>query len=123
MNAADMKKKQAEGQASKDFTSESTAFDTFDRMVEKIENKEAELEARQELYGDGPTDADLQALEKEIKSNSADDELEALKAKMAAESGGAAPPPKPAAPAADDDKASAIEDELAALRKKLDGDG
>jgi phage shock protein A len=118
MNAADMKKKQAEGSASKDFTSESTAFDTFDRMVEKIENKEAEIEARSELFGDDDANAAMADLETELKKSSADDELEALKARMAAD--GKAPPPKPATPAADDDKASAIEDELAALRKKLE---
>lgn len=121
LNAADMKKKQAANAGgSSDFTSESTAFDTFDRMVEKIENKEAELEARHELYGEGKAPEDLAKLDRELKATSADDALEALKAKMAAQSGGA---PKPAAaePPKDDAKASNIEDELDALRKKLDG--
>lgn len=120
LNAADMKKKQAANSGSKsDFTSESSAFDTFDRMVDKIENKEAELEARHELYGEGQAPEDLAKLDQELKATSADDALEALKAKMAAS--GSAPKSAAPEPPKDDAKASNIEDELEALRKKLDG--
>jgi phage shock protein A len=129
LNAAEMKKKQAAIHSGADASAtvnDNTAFDTFDRMVERIENKEAELEARQELMGDMSPEVtqELAELDKLNKANAADDMLAQLKAKMSAESGDA---PAPAAatatsdaPAAQDDKAASIEDELAALRSKLD---
>jgi phage shock protein A len=124
MQAAEMKKKQAEGRSPdgrRDYVNESSAFDTFNRMVEKIENSEAEVEARSELMGNHDPVAEAE-LEKTLKQQSADEALAALKAKMG---GGASTPPaaKAETPAADDPKASAIEDELAALRAKLDGGG
>jgi len=127
LNAAEMKKKQAAIHSGGDASAtvnDNTAFDTFDRMVERIENKEAELEARQELMGDLSPEAtqELAELDKLNKASAADDMLAQLKAKMSADSGEtAAPAAAPAAePAATDDKASSIEDELAALRSKLD---
>jgi phage shock protein A len=122
-----MKKKQAAIKSGevpgKDYIGESSAFDTFDRMVGKIEQSEAELEARKELASVDAVDASVDAeLSKLTAASTADDALEALKAKMEAESGTPAPAAKPAEPAADDDKGSAIDDELAALRAKLEGD-
>lgn len=127
LNAAEMKKKQAAIRSGdvpgKDHVNDQSAFDTFDRMAEKIENSEAELEARKELMGVSPeTQSELDELEKLSKASAADDALEALKAKMsnAGESSGGGAPAAEAKPAASDDKASAIEDELAKLRAKLD---
>ncbi len=125
LNAAEMKKKQAaihsgEGAGASSVT-DSSAFDTFDRMVEKIENKEAEVEAHQELSGISPeAQQELNELDTLSKASSADDMLAQLKAKMNADSGGTEAPAAAAEPAAADPKASAIEDELAALRAKLD---
>lgn len=126
LSAAEMKKKQAaihSGTGGRDAVKDSTAFDTFDRMVEKIENSEAELEARRELSGDEHDPAVEAELAKLGKESTADAALEALKAKMAGSS--AAPPPSnggsAAAPA--DDKGSAIDDELAKLRERLEAGG
>lgn len=117
LNAADMKKKQAAiASGTGSAVNDGTAFDTFDRMVAKIENSEAEVEARQELMGataaGGAVDTELKKL---TEKQSGEDALAALKAKMAASS---APPASlpPAAPAAG---GSAIDDELAKLKAKL----
>ena len=121
LNAADMQKKQAaiaSGAApGASAVSDSSAFDTFNRMVEKIENTEAEAEARTELMGAKAPEVDAQ-LNKLSQAQSADDALAALKAKMAPSTAPAAAPPE-AKPA--DPKAAAIDDELAALRAKLGG--
>ncbi len=115
LNAADMKKKQAAMTGGTSATSDSTAFDTFDRMVSKIENSEAEVEARAELMGDNNPAVDLE-LQKLAKAQQGEDALAALKAKMAA----ASAPPAPAAPAAAPAD-SGIDDELARLKAKLGG--
>lgn len=120
LNAADMQKKQAaiaSGTApGATAVSDSSAFDTFNRMVEKIENSEAEAEARTELMGAKAPEVDAQ-LSKLSQAQSADDALAALKAKMSTSTAPAkAPEAKPADP-----KAAAIDDELAALRAKLGG--
>lgn len=122
LSAAEMKKKQADirnGEVpGKDYIRDSSAFDTFDRMVGKIEQSEAEVEARQELLGDRAPEVELE-LNKQLESQGADAALEALKAKMTGNGGAPATPSEP--PKGDDPKAKAIEDELAALRAKLDG--
>ena len=115
LNAADMKKKQANMTGGTSATSDSTAFDTFDRMVAKIENSEAEVEARQELMGTKGPEIDAE-LAKLAKAQQGDDALAALKAKMASSS---APPA--AAPAAAPAGGTAIDDELAKLKAKLGG--
>jgi phage shock protein A len=121
LSSAEMKKKQAaiqSGEGPRDATKDASAFDTFDRMVEKIENSEAELDARKELYGDttGPEiERELARLGQESK---ADDALEALKRKMAEGSSAPAPAPAPSAPPKE---ASAVDDELAKLRQRLEG--
>jgi phage shock protein A len=120
LNAAEMKKKQADihsGGSAKDSVNDASAFDTFERMVGKIENQEAEVEARAELSGSKSAEIDFE-LKKKLDAQNAEDALSALKAKMA---GGAATTSAPAAAAVPDAKASAIEDELAKLRAKLDG--
>ncbi len=127
LKAAEMKKKQAsmsESGGTSDAVSDSSAFDTFDRMVERIERSEAEVEAHKELMGVTANEVDGQ-LEAHYKQKTEDDLLAQLKAKMDAENGPAAAPAPAAAaaPAADDaagDKSAAIDDELAALRAKLD---
>ncbi len=118
LNAADMKKKHAAITSGTDSSTsavgDNNAFNTFDRMAAKIENSEAEVEARHELMGMNGPDVTAE-LDKTVKAQGAQDALEALKAKM---QGGAATSAavKPADP-----KASAIEDELAALKAKLGG--
>jgi phage shock protein A len=113
LNAADMKKKQAAMTGGTSATSDTTAFDTFDRMVAKIENSEAEVEARQELMGTkGPEiDAELATL---TKAQQAEDALAALKAKMGATTP-SAPAPSASSPP------SPIDDELAKLKARLGG--
>jgi phage shock protein A len=120
LNAADMQKKQAAVQNGVanggNAVGDNTAFDTFNRMVEKIENTEAEAEARHELLGDKSPEVDME-LKKISQAQTADDALEALKAKMAGGGGStSAASSKPPDP-----KAGAIEDELAALKAKLGG--
>lgn len=121
LNAADMQKKQAaiaSGTApGASAVTASSAFDTFNRMVEKIENSEAEAEARSELLGVKAPEVDAQ-LAKLSQAQSADDALNALKAKMTA---GTTPAAAPAESKPADSKAAAIDDELAALRAKLGG--
>lgn len=118
LNAADMKKKQAamtEG-GGPNAVGDNTAFDTFDRMVSKIENTEAEVEARRELMGDaGGVEVDVE-LAKLTKAQQGEDALAALKAKMASQSSPPAAATAPAAPAS-----SAIDDELEKLKAKLGG--
>lgn len=119
LNAADMQKKQAAvvAGATTSAVTDNGAFDTFNRMVEKIENTEAEADARRELLGAKGPEVDME-LKKITAQQTADDALSALKAKMNAgsTSTSAAAPAKPADP-----KAGAIEDELAALKAKLGG--
>ncbi len=114
LNAADMKKKQAAMVGGTSATSDSTAFDTFDRMVAKIENSEAEVEARAELMGNAPqVEAELAKI---TKAQAGEDALAALKAKM----GATATPATSSAPAAAA-APSPIDDELAKLKAKLGG--
>ncbi len=63
--------------------SEASAFDTFDRMAEKVEKIESEADALAEL-SDMSADSNLEAKFKELESSggSADLMLEELKAKM-----------------------------------------
>ncbi len=120
LNAAEMQKKQAaartSGTSAASAVGDNAAFDTFNRMVEKIENTEAEAEARRELLGDKAPEVDME-LKKLSAQQTADDALSALKAKMSASPSSSAPPAaKPA-----DGKAAAIDDELEALKAKLGG--
>ena len=121
LNAADMQKKQAAMRSGTaggiNAVGDNTAFDTFNRMVEKIENTEAEADARKELMGtlgQNAPEVDME-LKKLAEKQGADDALAALKAKMSTAS------TAPAAAKPLDPKAGAIEDELAALKAKLGG--
>lgn len=122
LNAADMQKKQAaivSGTSNAvNAVGDNTAFDTFNRMVEKIENTEAEADARRELLGDKAPEVDME-LKKLTAQQTADDALSALKAKMGSSGATSGAPAATAKPP--DPKAGAIEDELAALKAKLGG--
>ncbi len=120
LNSADMLKKQAaiaSGTGGGSAVSDAGAFDTFDRMVAKIENSEAEVEARAELNGltgGANPEIDMQ-LKKLTEKQTGEDALSALKAKMAASS--SAPPASSATPPPPG--GAAIDDELAKLKAKL----
>ena len=60
------------------------AFDTFERMKNKVDEEEARAEAAEEMATDG--DASLDKEFAELEKSSVDDELASLKAQM---SGGA----------------------------------
>ncbi|HJZ85442.1 MAG TPA: PspA/IM30 family protein [Polyangia bacterium] len=97
------RKKRAEAQKAIQETmsglSDTSAFDTFDRMADKIDQLEAEAEAGTELAGEMSGDTLAQKFKALDKSTGADMALAELKAKM-----GLAPPPeaKGALPAAGD---------------------
>ncbi len=115
LNASDMMKKQAaiaSGTGGGSAVSDAGAFDTFDRMVAKIENSEAEVEARAELMGGAGPEVDLQ-LKKLTEKQTGEDALQALKA---ASSGASA---APAAASSAPPGGAAIDDELAKLKAKL----
>ena len=115
LNAADMMKKQAVIASGGNPTSDPTAFDTFDRMVAKIENSEAEVEARAELSGVSSKSAEVDnELRKLTAQQSGEDALAALKAKMSGSSSSSSSTSAPPAVAA-------IDDELAKLKAKLGG--
>ncbi len=84
---ADLKKQESQPQArapGKDSLGDTSAFDGFDRMVEKIENKEAMVEAHQELAQTrtgGPGAAEMKLLANPSPAG-VDDALAALKAKL-----------------------------------------
>jgi phage shock protein A len=104
-----------------------SAFDTFERMAERVTQLEAEAEATAELGGALP-EASLEAEFKALEASSIDDQLEALKRKMAL---GAAreepkaiegetpdgPPPEP--PGQGQAKAAEIDAQLEELKRKL----
>ncbi|MFZ9889978.1 MAG: PspA/IM30 family protein [Myxococcota bacterium] len=127
LSAAEMKKKQADLRqgitSGNNALADESSFDTFERMVAKIENSEAEVEARKELLGDSEADAALAALDRDVKQSSADAALAALKAKMA--TGGETPSATTPTPPSThvDPNTSAVDDELAKLRAKLAGGG
>ena len=89
--------------------SDTSAFDTFDRMAEKIEQIEAEAEANSELAGELQGDSLTQRFRAlEAKKTPADLALSELKKKMGLLSAGSpasAPKALPGASASTDDKA------------------
>ena len=115
-----------------------SAFDTFERMTDRVTQIEAEAEATAELGGALP-EASLDAQFKALAASSVDDELAALKKKMALQAAeaerkaiGGTVEPKSAAnssPKAPDDKtddeildetkAAEIDAQLEELKKKL----
>ena len=109
-----------------------SSFDTFERMSDRVTQLEAEAEATAEL-GELP-EASLEADFKALEAASVDDQLDALKRKMALDSAkdekkaiegevGEAPEPEPAAAEPDDvedeAKAAEIDAQLEELKRKL----
>jgi len=101
----------APGAPVRDAVNETSAFDNFDRMAEKIENLEARVEAQRELYAG---EAAKEAADQQLHALSVEDQLAALKSKVAGGSSAADQlrelKQQPADPVAD---------QLAALKKKL----
>ena len=108
---------QATETMTKDHLADSSAFDTFDRMAEKIGDTEAQGEAMMDLVGEAESAQKAEAeVEAMFDAQENDDALAALKAKMAggdAASAGSSASPSTADP---------IEDELAKMRAALEGD-
>ncbi len=117
------RKKRAEAQKTIHETmaglNDTSAFDTFDRMSNKIDQIEAEAEADAEIAGELTGD-NLDSRFKKLESGAgAEQSLLELKAKMGllpAAAGGDAPGELPAAEA---EPASAVDSELEALKAKL----
>jgi phage shock protein A len=114
-----------------------SAFDTFERMTDRVTQIEAEAEATAELGGALP-EATLDAQFKALAASSVDDELAALKKKMALQAAeaerkaiGGTVEPKSAANSSpksedksegeiiDDTKAAEIDAQLEELKRKL----
>ena len=103
-----------------------SAFDTFDRMSDRVTQLEAEAEATQELGG-VLTEGSLESQFKALEASSVDDQLDALKRKMALTAGktedprqlGSAKTVAAGDPPADDLKAAEIDAQLEELKKKL----
>ena len=100
---------------------ESSAFETFERMEDRVEAKEAEADAQTEL-AEQMTGDSLRAEFDELDATGGDDDLAALKAKMGvaappqADADTAAPAALPPAQAAPVDE---LEAELAALKSEV----
>ncbi len=103
-----------------------SAFDTFDRMSDRVTQLEAEAEATQEISG-ALNEGSLESQFKALEASSVDDQLDALKRKMALTAGKTEDPRqigagKPAAadpPPPDEMKAAEIDAQLEELKKKL----
>ncbi len=106
-----------------------SAFDTFERMSDRVTQLEAEAEATSEMGG-ALAESSLESQFKALEASSVDDQLDALKKKMALGpakdagpkqiSGSAAAPPADE-PTADDLKAAEIDAQLEDLKRKLSG--
>lgn len=103
-----------------------SAFDTFDRMSDRVTQLEAEAEATSEIGA--LAESSLESQFKALEASSVDDQLEALKRKMALTAGktedprqiGASKTPAASAdPAAEEIKAAEIDAQLEELKKKL----
>ena len=105
-----------------------SAFDTFDRMSDRVTQLEAEAEATSEIGGvlsEGSLESQFKALE----ASSVDDQLDALKRKMALTAGKSEDPRQigagkgagadAAPPPVDEMKAAEIDAQLEELKKKL----
>ena len=104
-----------------------SAFDTFDRMSDRVTQLEAEAEATSEIGG-ALSEGSLESQFKALEASSVDDQLDALKRKMALTAGktedprqiGSGKPGAPAdAPVVDEMKAAEIDSQLEELKKKL----
>ena len=108
------------------------AFDTFDRMSDRVTQLEAEAEASTEISG-ALNEGSLESQFKALEASSVDDQLEALKRKMALTAGKSDEPKAigggkpgtgshpPVDSAAEDLKAAEIDAQLEELKKKLSG--
>jgi phage shock protein A len=121
------RKKRAEAQKTIHKTmsglSDTSAFETFDRMSQKIDQIEAEAEAGAEIAGELSGDT-LESKFAQLEAGSGSDQaLLELKAKMGLlpESTEAAPAEQ-LPPATDDATAAKVEDELAALKAQMGGE-
>ena len=107
-----------------------SAFDTFERMSDRVTQLEAEAEATSEIGG-ALAESSLESQFKALEAASVDDQLDALKKKMALGPGGAGGAPKqisggapsapPSDPSPEDLKAAEIDAQLEELKKKLSG--
>ena len=106
-----------------------SAFDTFDRMSDRVTQLEAEAEATSEIGG-ALQEGSLESQFKALEASSVDDQLEALKRKMALTAGKSEDPKQlgsgnakapPEEPSTDDMKAAEIDAQLEELKKKLSG--
>lgn len=96
--------------------SDNSAFETFDRMSEKIDQIEAEVEARSELSEEYSGDVLRSRFAKLEQTAGADSDLEALKREM----GLVAAEPPPVAARVDTAEAEMDEDEMAELEAALE---
>ena len=103
-----------------------SAFDTFDRMSDRVTQLEAEAEATSEIGA--LAESSLESQFKALEASSVDDQLESLKRKMALTAGktedprqiGAGKTPGASAdPAVEEIKAAEIDAQLEELKKKL----
>jgi len=107
-----------------------SAFDTFDRMSDRVTQLEAEAEASTEISG-ALNEGSLESQFKALEASSVDDQLESLKRKMALTAGKSDDPKQlgsaktvvgnTAEVSADDMKAAEIDAQLEELKKKLSG--
>ena len=106
-----------------------SAFDTFERMADRVTQLEAEAEATSEMGG-ALVESSLESQFRALEASSVDDQLEALKQKMALSAASSAPkqiggdvgraPEPPAAPPSEEDiKASEIDAQLEENRKSV----
>ena len=113
------RKKRAEAQRSIQETmsglKDQSAFETFERMSEKIDQIEAEAEAGEELAEEYTGDTLAAQFSKLEKTGAADDELQALKRKM-----GMLPPEEAPAPAAKEVVQKRVEAPAPATRSEQD---
>ena len=118
LNSAEMKQRnQATDSVTKDHLSDTNAFDTFDRMSEKVESSEAQSSAMMDLASDESKTEKLEAeLDAAFQEQNSGDALAALKAKMSGNTPNEAPTTD-ASPSSDP-----IEDEIAKMRDALEGD-
>jgi phage shock protein A len=127
------RKKRAEAQKAIQDTmaglKDQSAFETFDRMAQKIDQLEAEAEAGAELQEEYTGDVLASQFASLEKNAGAEDDLAALKRKMGLLPPEAAPPPKEAVqarveapPASKKGRTASEEDELAAALEEMEAE-
>jgi phage shock protein A len=118
LNTAEMKQRnQATDVVTKDHLSDSNAFDTFDRMSEKIETSEAQSGAMMDLMSDEAKTEQLDAeVDAAFQEQNSGDALAALKSKMSGQVS------QEASTDNTSNNADPIEDEIAKMRAALEGD-